>query len=125
MFILAYIVSILVFYIIEFLTMIISLTLYTLLVGLVQKKIKGYSDADVHSLNQFMGALLGVSIASYIGYSLATWIEADINLNVLFVFYSSVYYVSNFYTKGAIKPWAQKAGCILGFSISYFFLNSV
>ena len=125
MFILAYIVSILVFYIIEFLTMIISLTLYTLLVGLVQKKIKGYCDADVHSLNQFMVALLGVSIASHIGYSVATWIEPDINLNVLFGFYSCVYYVSNFYAKGAIKPWAQKTGSLLGFSITYFFLNSL
>lgn len=72
-----------------------------------------------------MSAFLGVLIASYIGYSVASWIETEVNLNVLFGFYCFIYYLSNFYTKGAIKPWAQKIGSILGFSISYVIFNSL
>jgi hypothetical protein len=126
MLILAFIVSILAFNIADILITAISLTLYTFLIGLAQKKIKGYTDASIHSLNQFVGATLGVSIASYIGYYIATWIEADINLNVLFGIYSVTYYFLNFYTKEAIiKPWAQKIGALLGFSIMYNFLNNL
>ena len=125
MIILAFILSILVFCISELLITIISLSFYTLLVGSIQKKIIGYSDANVHSLNQFLSAGLGVFISSYIGYSVATWVEANVNLNVLFVFYCTIYYLMNFYTKGAIKPWAQKIGALLGFSISYVVFNLI
>jgi hypothetical protein len=124
MLILAFITSILVFCIADILISTIALSIYTIIVGLFQKKIKGYSDANVHSLNQFLGAVLGVSIASYIGYSLAIGISVDINLKLLFGIYCSIYYLLNFYTKGAIKPWAQKAGAIVGFSISYILFTN-
>jgi len=123
MWVFAFLVSIIVFFAIEFLISILFLSFYTIVVGFAQKKIYGYSDADSHSLNHFLGAAIGVLIASYTGYSLAIWIDAEVNLNILTWFFCGIYYFSTRNTEGAIKPWSQKIGAILGFSISYVFFN--
>jgi hypothetical protein len=124
MVILAYLVSVIVFFIIDLITTSLSLTIYTLVVGLIEKRIRGYTDAAFHSINQFLGAFLGVLTGSYVGNSIATLVTEDLNMNVQFGLFCFVYYTSNFYTSGASKPWAQKSGAILGLAISFALIKT-
>lgn len=119
MFILAYFVSIVIFYISHLIVTSILLSIYVLIVGFIQRTIIGYSDANTHFINQFLSASLGILISVYFSVLSFNWFDATPSMFILLPFCGFLWVISHININPVLKPIAQKLGAGVGFFIAY------
>lgn len=119
MIVLAGIVSILIFLILRLIITTIALTIYTLIVGFVQQRLCGHSDANMHFANQLLSAFLGILISAWIALMSFSLFDVTPNIYIVLPIYGVLWFFLSLIPNMGFKPRAQSIGAGLAFVLAY------
>lgn len=115
----AYLISTVVFLLMDVIVTAIVLAFYTAIVGGIGKS----SNTPYHSTNQFLGAFIGNALSAWLATFAFKWFEKEPNFYVLFLLFGFLWYLTNSIIKPEFRPTAQRIGATLGLLSLFIFLQ--
>lgn len=119
MFLIAYLISLFIFWLVELLVA--SLTLLSIT---VMGRVLGFNGLNFRGLTQFFAAFVGSSIGGFIAYSVCGWFIESPSSFLCGLLFAALWFWRNRYIPIVFHPVYQRLGIILGLIAFGLFVNS-